>query len=152
MSFIKEFKEFAIKGNVVDLAIGVIIGAAFSKIVDSLVNDLIMPCISKLTGGVDFTNKFIILAADSDIPTGITMTVSELKKAGIPVFAYGNFLQVTFNFLLVAFALFIVVKKINYLRNMVDETTETTEVAEVTEPVISEEVLLLRDIRDSLKK
>ena len=109
MSFGSEFKEFAVKGNVMDLAVGVIIGAAFGKIVDSVVNDLIMPLISKVTGGLDFSNYFIPLA-------GQTSTVlADAKKAGA-VFAYGNFITVAINFIILAFIIFIMVKQINKLK------------------------------------
>jgi large conductance mechanosensitive channel len=96
MSFVSEFREFAVKGNVMDLAVGVIIGAAFGKIVDSVVNDLIMPIIGRIIGKVDFANFFIPL---SDIPPGTPQTLDALKKAGVPVFAYGNFITILINFL-----------------------------------------------------
>ena len=109
MRFATEFKEFAVKGNVMDLAVGVIIGAAFGKIVDSVVNDLIMPLVSKVTGGLDFSNYFIPLA-------GQTATVlADAKKAGA-VFAYGNFITVAINFIILAFIIFLMVKQINKLK------------------------------------
>jgi large conductance mechanosensitive channel len=138
MSMMSEFKEFAVKGNVVDLAVGVIIGAAFGKIVDSLVADLIMPVISRFTGGIDLVNKFIALAP---IPPNITPTLDAVKKAGIPVIAYGNFLQVVFNFVILAFVVFLMVRQINRLRR---DTPKP--------PATPEDVLLLREIRDSLKR
>lgn len=140
MSFMSEFKEFAAKGNAVDLAVGVIIGAAFGKIVDSVVNDLIMPIAGKIFGGLDFSNLFIPL---TDIPVGTTATLAELKKAGVPVFAYGNFLTILLNFIILAFIIFIMVKQINRLKK------EAPAPAPATPP---EDIVLLREIRDSLKK
>ena len=108
MSFMKEFREFAIKGNVVDLAVGVIIGAAFGRLVDSLVKDLIMPLIGRLVGGLDFSNWFIMLAPP---PLGYNgpMTYDALTKAGVPLFAYGNFVTVGINFAILAFIVFVMV-------------------------------------------
>src|SRR6185295_574273 len=103
MSFVSEFREFAVKGNVMDLAVGVIIGAAFGKIVDSVVNDLIMPIVGRIFGKVDFANFFIPL---SDIPPGTPHTLDALKKAGVPVFAYGNFITILINFLILALIVF----------------------------------------------
>jgi len=137
MSMASEFREFAVKGNVVDLAVGVIIGAAFGKIVDSLVNDLIMPVIGKALGGLDFTNYFIALSA---IPANIPQTLEAVRKAGVPVIAWGNFVQIVFNFIILAFVVFLMVKQINRLRR---ETPKA--------PAPPEDVLLLREIRDSLK-
>ena len=112
MSVLKEFREFAVKGNVIDLAVGVIIGGAFGKIVDSLVNDIVMPLISTLLGGhIDFTNLFII-------PEGVPRTFDALKKAGVPVFAYGNFITISINFILLAFVIFQMVKVVNKVRLM----------------------------------
>ena len=136
MSMMSEFKEFAVKGNVVDLAVGVIIGAAFGKIVESLVTDLIMPVIGKFTGGIDFANHFFAL---TPIPAGIPMTVEALRKAGVPVMAWGNFINIVFNFVILAFVVFLMVRQINKLRRQT--------------PVVAappEDVLLLREIRDSL--
>lgn len=113
MSFMTEFKEFAVKGNAMDLAVGVIIGAAFGKIVDSIVNDLIMPIVGAIFGGLDFSNLFITLA---EVPSGTTMTLAELKKAGIPTFAYGNFITILLNFIILAFIIFMMVRKINKLK------------------------------------
>ena len=138
MSMMSEFKEFAVKGNVVDLAVGVIIGAAFGKIVESLVTDLIMPVIGKFTGGIDFASHFIAL---SPIPAGIPMTVEALRKAGVPVLAWGNFINIVFNFIILAFVVFLMVRQINKLRRQ-------TPVAAAP----PEDVLLLREIRDSLRK
>src|SRR6476646_7825686 len=106
----KEFKEFAVKGNAVDLAVGVIIGAAFGKIVDSIVNDLIMPIIGAAVGKIDFSNLFVVLGS---VPAGTPRTLDALKKAAVPVFAYGNFLTVLLNFLILAFIVFIMVQQIN---------------------------------------
>jgi large conductance mechanosensitive channel len=140
MRFISEFKEFAVKGNAVDLAIGVIIGAAFGKIVSSVVDDLIMPIIGALSGGFDFSNLFIAL---KDVPPGVVMTLAEVKKAGIPVFAYGNFLTILLNFLILALVIFVMVKQINRLKK---------EAPPPTPPATPEDIQLLREIRDSLKK
>ena len=142
MGMIQEFKEFAVKGNVVDLAVGVIIGGAFGKIVDSVVGDLIMPLIGAVVGKLDFSNLYIILG---NIPAGTENTLVALKKAGVPVFAYGNFITVAVNFAILAFVIFQMIKQINRLKN-------EAPAAEVTAPVTAEDVLLLREIRDSLKK
>ncbi len=140
MGMMQEFKDFAVKGNVIDLAVGVIIGAAFGKIVDSIVNDLIMPIVSMIFGGLDFASKFIPL---KDVPAGTAMTLDALKKAGIPVFAWGNFLTIVLNFIILAFIIFIMVKQINKLKK------EAPAAAPAGPP---EDVVLLREIRDSLKK
>jgi len=115
MSFAKEFREFAIKGNVIDLAVGVIIGAAFGKIVDSLVKDIIMPVVSRIFGGLDFSSYFVMLA---NPPAGYNgpMTYEALTKAGVPLFAYGNFFTVAINFLILAFIIFMMVRQINRLK------------------------------------
>jgi large conductance mechanosensitive channel len=110
MSMMSEFKEFAMKGSVMDLAIGVVIGGAFQKIVDSMVNDVIMPVVGLLTGGVDFTNRFIVLRGDS------FATLADAKKAGVPVLAYGQFINQIITFLIVAFTLFMVIKGVNKMR------------------------------------
>jgi large conductance mechanosensitive channel len=136
MSFASEFREFAMKGSVVDLAVGVIIGGAFGKIVDSMVNDLIMPIIGRVLGKVDFTNLFISL---SDIPPGTPQTLDALRKAGVPVFAYGNFITILINFLILAFIIFLMVKQMNKLKKQVPPTAPP------------EDLLLLREIRDALK-
>ena len=140
MSIKSEFKEFALKGNVMDLAVGVIIGAAFGKIVDSLVNDIIMPVVSKVVGGLDFSNMFIKLAEG---PAGIPQTYDALKKAGVPMLAYGNFITIVLNFLILAFIIFLMVKQMNKLKKAEPAP------APAAPP---EEVTLLREIRDSLKK
>ena len=137
MGFATEFKEFAVKGNVMDLAVGVIIGGAFGKIVDSVVGDLIMPLVSKVTGGLDFSNYFVPLAGQT------ATTLADAKKAGA-VFAYGNFLTVALNFIILAFIIFIMVKQINRLKH-------ETPAAAAPAPT-PEDVVLLREIRDALKK
>ena len=140
MAIIQEFKEFAVKGNVMDLAIGVIIGGAFGKIVDSVVNDLIMPIIGRVTGGLDFSNYFLAL---KEVPAGTPMTLDAVKKAGVPVFAYGNFITISLYFVILAFIIFMMVKWINKLKR------EAPPAPPAAPP---EEVTLLREIRDSLKK
>ncbi len=136
----KEFRAFAVRGNVVDLAVGVIIGGAFGKIVDSLVNDIVMPLISTLLGGrIDFTNLFIVLGT---VPDNVPRTFDALKKAGVPIFAYGNFITISINFILLAFVIFQMVKIINKIR---DEEPKPT-------PPTPEDIVLLREIRDYLKK
>jgi large conductance mechanosensitive channel len=137
----KEFREFAIKGSVVDLAVGVIIGAAFGKIVDSLVKDLIMPVVSRVFGGLDFSNWFFVLGSP---PPGYNgpMTYDALTKAGVPLFAYGNFLTVAINFFILAFIIFLMVRQINALRRMNPPPP----------PPPPEEIALLREIRDALSK
>lgn len=139
----KEFKEFALKGNVIDLAIGVIVGGAFGKIVDAMVGDLIMPLVSMVVGHLDFSNYFVALA---QVPPQVPPTLDALKKAGIPVLAYGNFITVAVNFLILAFVIFMMVKQINRLKR-----AQTAEPA-VLETVTPEEILLLREIRDQLKR
>ncbi|MGC4061356.1 MAG: large conductance mechanosensitive channel protein MscL [Aquabacterium sp.] len=138
MGFFSEFKEFAVKGNVVDLAVGVIIGGAFGKIVDSVVNDLIMPLVGKVVGGLDFSNYYVALAHQ---PPGLPL--AEAKKAGA-VFAYGNFLTVALNFMILAFIIFLMVKQINRLK----KEHQTAPAAPAPTP---EDILLLREIRDNLK-
>ncbi len=140
MSFMSEFKEFAVKGNAMDLAVGVIIGAAFGKIVDSIVNDLIMPIVGAIFGGLDFSNFFIPLGT---VPEGVVMTLAEVKKAGVPVFAYGSFLTILLNFIILAFIVFMLVKQVNRLKK------EAPPPAPAATP---EDIVLLREIRDSLRK
>ena len=142
MSFTSEFKEFALKGNVMDLAVGVIIGAAFGKIVDSIVRDLIMPIVGRIFGGLDFSGFFIMLASPPADFKG-PMTYEALTKAGVPLFAYGNFITVAVNFVILAFIIFLMVKQINRLKK---------EAPPPPAPATPEEVLLLRQIRDSLAK
>jgi large conductance mechanosensitive channel len=137
MSFASEFKQFAMKGNVVDLAVGVIIGAAFGKIVDSIVADLIMPVVGRIFGGLDFSSYYVPLAGQQ-----MGLPLAEAKKLGA-VLAYGNFITVALNFVILAFIIFMMVKQINRLK------TEAPPAAPAAPP---EEVQLLREIRDSLKK
>jgi len=138
MGMMKEFKEFAVKGNVIDLAVGVIIGAAFAKIVDSVVSDLVLPLVGAVIGKLDFSNLFVVLGT---VPAGTAMTLDALKKAGVPVFAYGNFITVAVNFAILAFIIFLMIKQINRLK-------KETPAAPAATP---EDVVLLREIRDSLK-
>jgi len=140
MSFGSEFKEFALKGNVMDLAVGVIIGAAFGKIVDSVVNDLVMPVVGRVLGNVDFSNLFVALR---EIPPGVPQTLEAVKKAGVPVFAWGNFVTIALNFAILAFIIFVMVKQINRLKR---------EEPPAPPPAPPEDIQLLREIRDSLRK
>jgi large conductance mechanosensitive channel len=142
MGMLQEFREFAVKGNAMDLAVGVIIGGAFGKIVESVVGDLIMPLVSRVTGRLDFSNLYVLLG---DNPKNLT-ALADIKAAGIPVFAYGNFLTIAVNFAILAFVIFIMVKQINRLR-----AAEPPAPAPEAPPT-PEDVLLLREIRDSLKK
>jgi large conductance mechanosensitive channel len=139
MGFATEFREFAAKGNVIDLAVGVIIGAAFTKIVDSLVKDLIMPVVGRIFGGLDFSNYFVMLAPPPPNYAG-PMTYEALTKAGVPLFAYGNFITVLINFLILALVIFVMVRRINMLRRAP---------APAAPP---EDTVLLREIRDSLRR
>ena len=141
MSILSEFKAFAMKGNVMDLAVGVIIGGAFGKIVDSLVSDIIMPLVAALTGGgLDFHNLFVVLGK---IPDGVPRTLDALKKAGVPLFAYGSFVTVLLNFIILAFVIFQLVKFMNHLKGSTPPPAA---------PPTPEDILLLREIRDNLKK
>ena len=144
MSMMKEFKEFALKGNVMDLAVGVIIGAAFGKIVDSLVKDVIMPLIGAVIGNIDFSNMFVVLGK---IPADFkgAMTYADLSKAGVNLLAYGNFLTIVINFAILAFVIFQMVKLMNRMK-------ASEPAAAPAAPVVAEDVALLREIRDSLKK
>jgi len=143
MAMMQEFKEFAMKGNVVDLAVGVIIGGAFGKIVDSLVQDIIMPPIGKLFGGLDFANYYLPLNGQDP-----HLSLAEAKKLGA-VFAYGNFATILLNFLILAFVIFQMVRVMNKARNL----TQREEAAAAPEaPATPEDIVLLREIRDSLKK
>ncbi len=142
MSVASEFKAFAMKGNVVDLAVGVIIGAAFGKIVDSIVKDLIMPVVGKIFGGLDFSNFFILLSNPPADYQG-AMTYADLSKAGVPLLAYGNFITVAVNFVILAFIIFMMVKQVNRMK-----ASEPAPAPAAT----PEDVVLLREIRDSLKK
>ncbi|MGB9493762.1 MAG: large conductance mechanosensitive channel protein MscL [Azonexus sp.] len=142
MSILQEFREFAVKGNAMDLAVGVIIGGAFGKIVESIVGDLIMPLVSRITGRLDFSNLYFILG---DNPKNLT-ALSDLKAAGIPVFAYGSFFTIVVNFAILAFVIFMMVKQLNRLRASAPPAPEPEA------PATPEDVLLLREIRDSLAK
>lgn len=139
MSMASEFKEFAVKGSVIDLAVGVIIGAAFGKIVDSLVNDIVMPVVGRMLGGLDFSNYFIALAA---IPANVPMTLEAVRKAGVPVIAWGNFINIAINFAILAFVIFMMVKQVNRLKRE----------APAAPAAPPENVVLLREIRDSLAR
>jgi large conductance mechanosensitive channel len=144
MSMLQEFKEFAVRGNVIDLAVGVIIGGAFGKIVDSVVGDLIMPIVAFIIGGkLDFSNMFVILGS---VPPGTAQTLDALKKAGVPVLAYGNFVTIAVNFIILAFIIFMMIKQVNRLR------PPPPPAEPAPEPATPEDILLLREIRDSLKK
>ena len=140
---LSEFRDFISKGNVIDLAVGVIIGGAFGKIVDSIVGDLIMPLIAWVMGGkLDFSGMFVVLGK---VPEGTEMTFAALKKAQVPIFAYGNFVTILVNFIILAFIIFMMVKQVNKLRKVAPPTAP--------EPAATaEDILLLREIRDSLKK
>ena len=140
MSIISEFKEFAVKGNMMDLAIGVIIGGAFNKIIDSLVKDIIMPLISVFTGGgVDFTQKFVVLGNN---PNNLT-SLDELTKAGVNVLTYGNFITIVLNFLILMWVVFLLVKFLNKIRKPAEEAPAAA---------TPEDIELLREIRDELKR
>jgi large conductance mechanosensitive channel len=143
MSMLRDFRDFAVKGNVIDLAVAVIIGAAFGKIVDSLVKDLIMPLIGRIFGGLDFSNFFIMLGPP---PAGYTgpMTYDALTKAGVPLLAYGNFITVIINFIILAFVIFWMVRQLTSVKKKIDPASAVAPVPE--------EVLLLREIRDALKR
>ena len=136
MSMASEFKEFITKGNVMDLAVGVIIGAAFGKIVDSLVNDIIMPVVGKIFGGLDFSNMYIPLNGQDT-----ALALVEAKKAGA-VLAYGNFITIVINFIILAFVIFQMVKMVNRLKKTVPAAPAAT----------PDDIVLLREIRDALKK
>ena len=138
-SFFTEFREFASRGNVVDLAVGIIIGVAFAKIVDSAVNDLIIPIVAGLLGKADFSGLFIPLAS----PPAVPPTLEAFRKAGIPVIAYGNFLNVVLNFIILAFVVFVMVKQINRLKRR----------PAAAEPAATpEDIVLLREIRDAMRR
>ncbi|MCR4774487.1 MAG: large conductance mechanosensitive channel protein MscL [Prevotella sp.] len=139
--FIQEFKDFAVKGNAIDMAVGVIIGGAFGKIVTSIVNDLMMPVIGRITGGIDFKDLFVNLGE------GSYATLAQAQEAGAPVFAYGNFLQNVVDFVIIALCVFLMVKGISKLKRTKKEEEDAAAPAEP-----SEEVTLLREIRDALKK
>lgn len=142
MSIASEFKAFAMRGNVVDLAVGVIIGAAFGKIVDSVVNDLVMPVVGRISGGLDFSNYFVVLR---EPPPGTAHTLAAMKQAGVPVLAYGNFVTVALNFLVLALVIFLMVRQFNRL------VRRQQPPAPAPAPAPPEDVVLLREIRDALR-
>jgi large conductance mechanosensitive channel len=144
MSMLKEFRDFAVRGNVIDLAVAVIIGAAFGKIVDSIVKDLIMPVVGRAVGGLDFSNYFVVLA---DPPQGYVgpMTYEALSKAGVPLFAYGNFLTILLNFVILAFIIFWMVKAVGRVKARLETAPPPPPAAP------PEDIVLLREIRDALK-
>jgi large conductance mechanosensitive channel len=143
MGMMQEFKDFAMKGNVMDLAVGVIIGAAFGKIVDSLVKDIIMPIVGLVFGNVDFSNMFITLGKIPADFKGSATSFADLSKAGVNVLGYGNFITILINFLILAFVIFMMVKQVNKMKKAEPPAPA---------PATSEDVLLLREIRDNLKK
>ena len=148
VSLVSEFREFAVKGNAFDLAVGVIIGAAFGKIVDSMVGDLIMPVIAALLGGrVDFTNLYWVIGT---VPPGVANTFDALKKAGVPVFAYGAFITILINFILLAFVIFMLVRYINRMKARFIAETPAAPAAPPAPPPA--ELLLLAEIRDELRR
>ncbi|AOW12287.1 large-conductance mechanosensitive channel [Hydrogenophaga crassostreae] len=142
MSMMKEFKDFAVKGNVIDLAVGVIIGGAFGKIVGSMVEDLIMPIVGAIFGNIDFSNLFVIMG---DVPEGTASTLAAMKEAGVPVLAYGNFITIAINFIILAFIIFMMVKQVNRMKREEEAAPSAPEAP-------TEDVILLREIRDSLRK
>ncbi len=145
MSLIKEFKEFAMKGNVVDLAVGVVIGAAFGNVVNSVVKDLVMPPIGRITGGVNFSDLFVNLDPSKKLPNGDPIiSLAQANSAGAPVIAYGQFINVLINFLIVALAVFLLVKGINVLRRKPPPPPPTP-----PEPTTQEKLLM--EIRDALR-
>lgn len=145
MGMMQEFREFAVKGNVIDLAVGVIIGGAFGKIVDSVVSDLIMPVVGLVFGKLDFSNLFLVLGT---APEGTALTLDALKKAGVPVLAYGSFITVAVNFIILAFIIFLMIKQINRLKREAPAEPAVPAAA----PPTPEDIVLLREIRDSLKR
>ena len=144
MSFLKDFKDFAVKGNVVDLAVAVIVGGAFGKIVSALVADLIMPLVGLVVGKIDFSNLFVVLGA---MPPDTPRTLEALKKANVPVLAYGDFITITLNFVILAFVIFLMVRLIAKLKR-----AEEAAPAPAEPPPPTEDVLLLREIRDALQR
>ncbi len=150
---LKEFKEFALKGNVLDLAVGVIIGGAFQKIVTSLINDMIMPFVSLITGSADFTESFVILKTPEVLAEGVSLaTLADAKAAGATVFAYGAFITAIIDFIIMAFVIFLMVKAINKVKTIgekkkVEEVVQEVVVVEEPKPT---ELDLLTEIRDLL--
>lgn len=147
MSLMSEFREFAVKGNAIDLAVGVIIGAAFGKIIDSMVGDVIMPFISALLGGkMDFSNMYLVLGT---IPAGVANTLDALTKAGVPVFAYGNFITIVINFALMAFVIFMLVRSLGKMKSRMIAEAPPAPAAPVEPPAAE---VLLAQIRDELRR
>jgi large conductance mechanosensitive channel len=146
VSLLKDFKAFAVKGNVIDLAVAVIIGGAFSGIVKSLVDDVIMPIVGRIFGSLDFSNLYLPLA---EIPAGVAPTLAAVKAAGVPVLAYGSFISVLINFIILAFIIFMMVRQVSKLTQALIKEEEAAPAAPAPTP---EDILLLREIRDSLKK
>lgn len=144
MSFVKEFKEFAVKGNAIDLAVGVIIGGAFGTIIDSVVNDLIMPVVSAIIGAPDFSNLYVVLKEGAGVTANASLEAAR-EVEGAVVFAYGNFITVLINFILLALVVFLMVKGINNLKRKEEAAPEP-------DPGPTETEKLLMEIRDSLKK
>ena len=141
-TLLDEFKGFALKGNAIELAVGVVIGGAFGKIVDSAVNDLIMPLVGKAVGGLDFSNFYVALG---DVPAGTANTLAAVKEAGVPVFAYGNFLTISLNFIILAFVIFQMIKVMNRMKR--------EQPAPAPAPAVTpEDIVLLREIRDAVRK
>jgi large conductance mechanosensitive channel len=146
MGMVQDFRDFALKGNVIDLAVGVIIGGAFGKIVDSLVKDIIMPIVGKIFGGLNFTEMFIVLAPPAKAVEGAA-TYESLTKAGANLFAYGNFITILINFMILAFVIFQMVKVFNRAKEAASKPAPDAPPA-----APAEDVVLLREIRDALKK
>lgn len=147
-NFLKEFKEFAMRGNVVDMAVGVVIGGAFGKIVTSLVSDIFMPLISLAVGGIDFTNWFVQLGGRN---VQIYDTLAQAQEAGVAVLSFGNFFQVIFDFIIIAFCIFLVIKGLNKLSSL-KKKEEEVPAEPAAEPAPSKEEVLLSEIRDILKE
>ncbi|BET27120.1 large conductance mechanosensitive channel [Limnobacter thiooxidans] len=146
MSLLKDFKAFAVKGNVIDLAVAVIIGGAFSGIVKSLVDDVIMPVVGRIFGSLDFSNLYLPLA---EVPADVAPTLAAVKAAGVPVLAYGSFVSVLINFTILAFIIFMMVRQVSKLTQALVKKEEEAPAAPAPTP---EDVLLLREIRDALKQ
>ena len=146
MSLLKDFKAFAVKGNVIDLAVAVIIGGAFSGIVKSLVEDVIMPVVGRIFGSLDFSNLYLPLA---EVPANVAPTLAAVKAAGVPVLAYGSFVSVLINFTILAFIIFMMVRQVSKLTQAIVKKEEEAPAEPTPTP---EDVLLLREIRDALKK
>ena len=144
-TMLQEFKDFIAKGNVMDMAVGIIVGAAFTAIVSSLVADLINPIIGLVIGGIDFSNLYVVLSGD--VPAGASLDAA--REAGAAVFAYGSFLMAVINFLIIAFVVFMLVKQVNRIK---DATKKEEEVAAPAAPAGPTELDILMEIRDSLKK